>query len=163
MAKTVSKSWRNSSQKPPFFAVLMYSLFKFKWKYQSIGPMFPDYLYISYDYVEMKQCIEMNRQRNWLIQILIIDCRILRIVKNTRLVIVDDWTVQKAYHMNLSWKTTSNCKVPIVQVGWRFKLILYSLNSQYCLRKLNENSRKTGVHIHLFLPYKNSNSSNMTQ
>ena len=65
--------------------------------------------------------------------------------------------------MNLSCKTTSNCKIPIVQVDWWFKLIQYSLNSQYCLRKLNEKSWKTGVYIHHFSLYKNSNSSNMTQ
>ena len=60
-------------------------------------------------------------------------------------------------------KTTSNCKIPILQVGWRFKLIQYSLNSLYCLRKLNEKSEKIEVYIYLFLPYKHSNSSNMTQ
>ena len=48
MTKTASKlfSLNNSSQKPPFFAVLMYSLyghpryFKFKRKYQQYGPHF---------------------------------------------------------------------------------------------------------------------------
>ena len=39
------------------------------------------------------------------------------------------------------------------------QLIQYSFNSQYCLRKLNEKCRKTGVYMHLYLPYKNSNSS----
>ena len=34
---------------------------------------------------------------------------------------------------------------------------------QPALRKLNAKSRKTEVYIHLFLPYKNSNSSKMTQ
>ena len=63
-------------------------------------------------------------------------------------------TVQKAYYMNLSCKTTSNCKIPIVQVDWWFKLIQYSLNSKYCLRKLNENSKKARVYVHVFLPTK---------
>ena len=62
--------------------------------------------------------------------------------------------------MNLICKITSNCKIPIVQVDWRFKLIQCSLTSQYGLRNLNKKSRKTGVYIHLFLHYKNSNSSN---
>ena len=65
--------------------------------------------------------------------------------------------------MNLGCKITLNQKIPIVQVGSRFKLIQYSQNSQYCLRKLNERSRRTGVYIYLFLPYKYSNSSYMTQ
>ena len=34
---------------------------------------------------------------------------------------------------------------------------------QPCLRKLNEKSEKIEVYIYLFLPYKHSNSSNMTQ
>ena len=58
MAKTASKLFplSNSSQKLPFSAVLMYSLyghpryFKFKRKYQQIRPVFPDYLSVSYDY-----------------------------------------------------------------------------------------------------------------
>ena len=83
-------------------------------------------------------------------------------LENTRLVNVNDWIVQKAYYMNLSCKTIPSFKIPIVQVRWRFKLIQYSLNSQYSLRKLNEKSRKTGVYIHLFFSFKNSNSSNMT-
>ena len=83
-------------------------------------------------------------------------------LENTRLVNVNDWIVQKAYYMNLSCKTIPSFKIPIVQVRWRFKLIQYSLNSQYSLRKLNEKSRKTGVYIHLFFPFNNSNSSNMT-
>ena len=83
-------------------------------------------------------------------------------LENTRLVNVNDWTVQKAYYMNLSCKTIPSFKIPIVQVRRRFKLIQYSLNSQYSLRKLNEKSRKTGVYIHLFFSFKNSNSSNMT-
>ena len=45
-------------------------------------------------------------------------------------------------------------KIPIVQVDWWFKLIQYSLNSKYCLRKLNENSKKAGVYVHVFLPTK---------
>ena len=52
--------------------------------------------------------------------ILSVDSRILRIVefdlKISRLVNTDDWTVQKAYYMNLTCKTTSSCKIPIVQV-----------------------------------------------
>ena len=83
-------------------------------------------------------------------------------LENTRLVNVNDWTVQKAYYMNLSCKTIPSFKIPIVQVRRRFKLIQYLLNSQYSLRKLNEKSRKTGVYIHLFFSFKNSNSSNMT-
>ena len=55
---TASKSFplSNPSQKLPFFAVLVYSLyghpkyFKFKRKYQQIRPMFPDHLSVSYDY-----------------------------------------------------------------------------------------------------------------
>ena len=55
---TASKSFplSNSSQKLPFFAVLVYSLyghpkyFKFKRKYQQIRPVFPDHLSVSYDY-----------------------------------------------------------------------------------------------------------------
>ena len=102
----------------------------------------------------------------WLINTnLSVDCRILELLiwlENTRLVNVDDWTVQKVCYMNLCCKITSNCKIPIMQVDWRFKLIQYSLNSEFCLRKLNEKSRKTGFYIHLFLHYKNSNSSNMS-
>ena len=80
----------------------------------------------------------MNTQANWLMNtILSVDSRILRIVefdlKISRLVNTDDWTVQKAYYMNLSCKTTSSCKIPIVQVDWWFKLIQYSFNNQYCL------------------------------
>ena len=63
MTKTASKSFSlsNSLQKPPSFAVLMYFLygyaryfkFQFKQKYQQIGPVFPDYLSVSYDYLTM--------------------------------------------------------------------------------------------------------------
>ena len=93
-----------------------------------------------YRNVEMKHCVEMNTQTNWLTHTnLSVGCRIL---ENTRPVNVGGWTVQKTYYVNLSCKTTLNCKIPIVQVGWRFKLIQYSLNSQYCLTKLIEKSKK---------------------
>ena len=49
--------------------------------------------------------------------ILRVDCRILRIVKFDLRILdyEDDWTVQKAFYMNLSCKTNSNCKIAIVQ------------------------------------------------
>ena len=46
----------NSSQKPPFFAALMYFLyghpryFNFKRKKMLIRPVFPDYLFVCYNY-----------------------------------------------------------------------------------------------------------------
>ena len=68
-----------------------------------------------YRNVEMKHCVEMNTQTNWLIHTnLSVGCRIL---ENTRPVNVGGWTVQKTYYVNLSCKTTLNCKIPIVQVG----------------------------------------------
>ena len=94
----------------------------------------------------------MKTQTNWLIDtILSVDYRVFENcwiwLENNRVKVVDvdDWTVQKAYYMNLSCKTTSDCKIPIVQVDRWFKLIQHSFNSQYCLKKLNEKSWKTGV------------------
>ena len=56
MAKTVSRpfSLSNSSLKPPFFAVLMYSLYDHLGYFKFIRPVFPDYLSVSYDYVYIK-------------------------------------------------------------------------------------------------------------
>ena len=70
----------------------------------------------------------MNTQTHWLIDtILSVDYRILKITefgpKHTILVNADDRTVQKAYYMNFCCETTSNCKIPKVQVDWRLKLI----------------------------------------
>ena len=47
------------------------------------------------------------------------------------------WTVQKAYFMNLSCKTTSHCEIPKIQAD--------SILS----RKLNQKSRKTVVYTPL--------------
>ena len=109
------------------------------------------------NYVEMKHCVEMNI---WLIDAnLSVNCRILRIVKFdiTRL-------FKKAYHMNIRNKNHFRLQNSKHASWWRFKLIQHSLNSWYCLRKLNEKSEeKRFIYIHLFLPLKNSNSSNMTQ
>ena len=38
----------------------------------------------------------------------------------------------------------------------------FNIHWKACVRKLNEKSGKTGAYIHLYLPYKNSNSWNMT-
>ena len=101
----------------------------------------------------------MNTQTNWLINTnLSVDCRILRIVEFD-LELLDSSTSLLYEH---ELQKPLRCKIPILQVGWRFKLIQYSLNSQYCFRNWMKSLRRQG-YIHLFLPYKNSNSSSMTQ
>ena len=57
-------------------------------------------------------------------------------------------------------KTTWYWKIQILQVGSRFKFIHYLLNSQYCL-EIWMKSQEKQRYIHLFLCYKNSNSSNI--
>ena len=96
------------------------------------------------NYVEVKHCVEMNTQTNWLIdKNLSVDCRVLIIVEFDLKLL--DCSKKLAMWVWVA-KTTSNCKIPVLQVDWRLKLIQYSLNNQYCLRKLNEKSGKTGVY-----------------
>ena len=75
MAKTASTSFSlsNYSQKLPFFAVLMYSLychpryFKFKRKYQQYDPCFPTifpFLMIMYLYIYFFQSIIQDKTRS---------------------------------------------------------------------------------------------------
>ena len=82
------------------------------------------------NYAEMKHCVEMNTQTIWLIDTnLSVECRILRIVE-FGLKLLDCSKKSTIW----TWVAKNmNCKIPILQVGWRFKLIQYSLNSQYCL------------------------------
>ena len=66
MAKTASDSFllSNSWQKSPFFAVLMYALynqprlFQVQAKISIVQPVFPEYLFVSYDYGFDDVCIK---------------------------------------------------------------------------------------------------------
>lgn len=103
----------------------------------------------------------MKTQKNWLIDTNLSDgCTILRIIEFD-LKLLDC----SKKHTIWTWvaKTNSNCKVPILLVGWSFNLIQCSFNKLDCLRTLNGKSGKTGVYTHLIFAYNNSNSSNMTQ
>ena len=103
----------------------------------------------------------MKTQTNWLIDTNLIDgCTILRIIE------FDLKLLDCSKERNIwTWvaKTKSNCKVPVLLVGWSFNSIQCSFNKLDCLRTLNEKSGKTGVYRHLIFAYNNSNSSNMTQ
>ena len=57
-------------------------------------------------------------------------------------------------------KTTWYWKIQILQVGSRFRFLHYLLNCQHCL-EIWMKSQEKQRYIHLFLRYKNSNSSNI--
>ena len=66
---------------------------------------------------------------------------------------VDDWTVQKAYYMNLSCQTTSNCKIPIVQVDNSSRFNIYSTASTI-LENWMKSLEKQGFIYTIFPPRK---------
>ena len=121
-------------------------------------------------YAEMKNLRETSSQTNWMIDanlsveywVLKVD---LKILTWKYWIIKCIWLDRSRQTTMWTWvgKTTSYCKITILQIAWRFKLIQYSLNSQYYLIRLDEKSGKAVAYIHIFLPYKNNKSSNMIQ
>ena len=100
------------------------------------------------NYVEIKHCVEINTQTNWLIDTnLSADCKILRTVEFD-LKLLD--CLKKPTIWAWVVKMTSNCKIP--NASWLKIQVDSIFIEQYCLENWMKSLRKGGfIYTYFFL------------